>query len=129
MGQLVVMGASLMCTFGVAPSSLVVPPTARTNGVNMPAATIMDHKPMANIMPFGMCTSIANPTVASATSAALGVLTPMPCIPNTVTPWTPGSPTVMIGNMPALNNSSMCNCLWAGVITISMAGQFTVNVP
>lgn len=129
MGQLVVMGAMLTCSFGVAPSSMMVTPDIRTNGSKMPAATIMDFTPMKNILPFGMCTSAANPTVAAATAAAQGVLTPMPCIPNTIAPWTPGSATVMISKKPALNNSSMCNCMWAGVISISMAGQMTVNVP
>ena len=52
MAQLVVMGAMLRCTFGLAPSSLVVVPSAMVNGSTMAAATIMDHKPMANIMPF-----------------------------------------------------------------------------
>jgi len=72
--------------------------------------------------------SIANPTVAAATAAALGVLTPMPCIPVTM-PWTPGSPTVMIGGMPALNNTSMCTCAWGGMIQIGFPGQVTTNVP
>ena len=54
----------------------------------VPDANIMDHIPMsADIMPFGMCISPSNPTVASATAAAMGVLTPMPCIPNTPAPW------------------------------------------
>lgn len=89
MPKQVVNGALLQCSFGVAPSSLVVLPVNMVNVGGVPAANIMDHKPMMNIMPFGMCTSIANPTVASATSAALGVLTPMPCIPNTVAPGLP----------------------------------------
>ena len=40
----------------------------------MPAANIMDHVPMVNIMPFGMCITPSNPAVAAATAAALGVL-------------------------------------------------------
>ncbi len=127
MSQQVVSGALMTCTFGMAPSSLVVLPLNRTNAGGPPAANIMDFKPMVNIPPFGMCMSIANPTVASATAAAMGVLTPMPCIPVT-TPWTPGSPTIMIGNMPALNNTSMCNCCWAGVIQIGFPGQVTTNI-
>jgi len=126
----VCMGASMMCTFGLVPSSLVVlPPPKNTMTNQMPDANIMDHIPMVNIMPFGMCTSIANPTVASATSAALGVLTPMPCIPNTPAPWVPGAPTVLLGNSPALDNSSQLMCIWAGVITFVTPGEFTVEIP
>jgi Domain of unknown function (DUF4280) len=128
MGFQVVAGALLQCSFGAAPSSLSVLPANCTNAGGPPAANIMDYAPMVNIMPFGMCSSLANPTVASATAAALGVLTPMPCIPNTVAPWAPGSPTVMIANMPALNDSSTCMCAWAGVIKINMAGEFTVQI-
>jgi hypothetical protein len=73
--------------------------------------------------------SLANPTVAAATSAALGVLTPMPCIPATMTPWTPGSPTVQIGMFPALDNPSTCMCNWAGVITIVDPGQINEDIP
>lgn len=128
MGQQVVMGAMMTCAFGVAPSSLIVPPASRTMVSNMPAANIMDFKPIANIPPFGMCNSLSNPTVAAATAAALGVLTPMPCVPVT-TPWKPGSPTVQIANFPALNNASTCQCAFGGVITFSFAGQATTQVP
>jgi hypothetical protein len=41
----------------------------------------------------------------------------------------PGSPTVLIANNPALNNSSQCMCMWGGVITISSPGQMTTDVP
>ena len=124
----VCMGAMMTCSFGVAPSSLVVLPTNRVMTSNMPAATIMDHVPMMNVLPFGMCNSLANPVVASATAAALGVLTPMPCIPATVAPWTPGASKTMIGNMPALDNSCTLNCMWGGVISFSQPGQMQCEV-
>lgn len=127
MPQQVCMGASLMCSFGTAPTSLVVLPKSRVNSSNMPAANIMDSIPMVNVMPFGMCITVTNPAVAAATSAALGVLTPQPCIPVTPSPWTPGSATVLIGNLPAVNNTCTLNCTWGGVITVSNAGQQTVN--
>ena len=95
----VCMGAMMQCSFGVAPSSLVVLPTNKVMTNMVPDANIMDHIPMTNIMPFGMCTSIANPTVAAATAAALGVLTPMPCIPATPAPWVAGAPTVLAGKL------------------------------
>jgi hypothetical protein len=123
------MGATLMCSFGVAPSSLVVLPVNKTMTSYVPAANIMDHVPMVNILPFGMCSSIANPTVAAATTAALGVLTPMPCVPVIPAPWAPGSPTVMVGNMPALTNKCKLMCTWAGVIQVTVPGQFTEMIP
>ncbi|RFP08974.1 MULTISPECIES: DUF4280 domain-containing protein [unclassified Duganella] len=128
MGQQVCMGAMLKCSFGVAPGTLMVLP-ANAVLTAVPDANIMDNKPMANILPFGMCQSMANPMVAAATAAALGVLTPMPCIPATTAPWVPGSPTVLIGNMPALNNSSKLMCMWGGVIAINAPGQTTVSIP
>ena len=117
----------LACSFGAAPSSLVVLPANRVL-TGTPAANIMDHKPIVNIPPFGMCQSPSNPTVAAATAAALGVLTPMPCVPVTAAPWVVGSPTVLIGNMPALSNNSKLMCSWGGVIQISSPGQTTTQV-
>ena len=129
MAQQVVAGAQLQCSFGVAPSALIVTPQNKTMADGPPAANIMDNKPIANIPPFGMCNSPANPTVAAATAAALGVLTPMPCVPVTAAPWAPGAPTVLIGNMPALNNTSKCMCNWGGVISVLNAGSTKTMIP
>jgi hypothetical protein len=126
MPPLVTGGAMLMCSFGVAPSSLTVLPTNCVN-CTMAAANIMDNIPCVNILPFGVCSSPANPTVAAATAAALGVLTPMPCVPVTTAPWIVGAPTVLIGNMPALTVGSTLICNWGGVIQITMPGQFNVQ--
>ena len=89
MAKYVCMGAMLKCTFGMTPSSLMVTVPLRPMIQNKPKATIMDFAPLVNILPFGMCQSLSNPMVASATSAAMGVLTPMPCIPVIVAPWAP----------------------------------------
>ena len=124
----VVNGAILTCPFGVAPSTFVVTPENRVLSGNQPAANIMDFVPMKNIMPFGMCTTPSNPTVASATAAASGVLTPMPCIPVT-TPWKPGAPPVLLGFIPALDNTCTCQCTWGGVITVTSPGQVTEMIP
>jgi hypothetical protein len=129
MPQQVCMGAQMMCTFGVAPSPLVVLPVNRVFTDMVPDANIMDHIPMVNIMPFGMCMSPSNPAVAAATTAALGVLTPMPCIPVTPSPWAPGGITVNLGNFTTLDNISQLMCTWGGVITFVDAGEVTVNVP
>lgn len=128
MGFAVCGGAMCSCSFGVAPSALMVTPENKTM-TTMPLATIMDNVPLKNIMPFGMCTSIANPQVAAATAAALGVLTPMPCIPVTTAPWAPGSPTVLIANKPALNQNSKLICNWGGVIQVTNPGTTQIQVP
>jgi hypothetical protein len=121
-------GAQLQCSFGAAPSVFSATPKMVKTG-NMDAGNIMDHVPMLNIKPFGTCMSLANPTVAAATSAAMGVLTPMPCVPATTSPWVPGAPTVLVNNMPALNNTSKLMCMWAGVIQVVMPGQTTEMIP
>ncbi len=124
MGIHVVNGAQLACSFGAAPGTLTVIPTGPPVKVGgQLAGTIMDHKPMANIAPFGMCNTPSNPQVAAATSAAMGTLTPQPCIPVTSTPWSPGSASVTVGKQPGLTNSCTCTCQWGGVITISNPGQ------
>ncbi|MBM7868034.1 DUF4280 domain-containing protein [Heliobacterium gestii] len=129
MGNAVIGNGQLKCSFGQAPSVLMVLPTNRVMIGGAPAATIMDNKPVVNIPPFGMCMSLANPTVASATAAAMGALTPMPCVPLTPAPWAPGCPTVLIGSIPALNNSSKLMCAWGGVIEIIFPGQVQVQTP
>lgn len=128
MGFCVCGGAMLSCPFGAAPSTLNVLPENRTV-TTLPIATIMDNKPMVNVMPFGTCKSLANPTVAAATAAAGGVLQQMPCIPVTTAPWAPGSPTVLIGGKPALNNSSKLMCTWGGAISINNSGTMNIQVP
>ncbi|MGM9489729.1 DUF4280 domain-containing protein [Ideonella sp. YS5] len=129
MPQHVCNGATLMCSFGLAPSQLIVLPTDRVRTSNQPAATINDHQPMTNITPFGMCTSPSNPQVAAATAAAQGVLTPQPCLPATFTPWVPGAATVLLGGKPSLDNTCGCNCLWGGAIQVTNPGQFTESIP
>ena len=116
-----VAGAMMMCSFGMAPSSLgVVAPRPIVEG--RPAAAITDIAPGANIPPFAMCQSLANPTVAAATAAALGVLTPMPCIPATVAPWMNGATQTLIGGKPALTLGATCQCAYGGVIQILNPG-------
>src|ERR1700722_15003433 len=102
------MGAMMQCSFGLAPSSLVVLPVNRVLTQEVPDANIMDHIPMVNIMPFGACASPTFP--ATATTAALGVLTPMPCVPATPSPWTPGASNVMLAKFPTLDNVSQLMC-------------------
>lgn len=74
---------------------------------------------MLNIAPFGMCKTQANPQVAAATSAAMGVLTPMPCIPVVKAPWSPGASGAEIAEQKALTSDSKCSCMWFGSIEIT----------
>lgn len=128
MGLSAVTGATMTCTFGLAPAVLNALPTPKVMIEGRPAATIMDMAPMVNVPPFGMCNTPSNPAVAAATSAALGVLTPMPCVPVTAGPWKPGAAKTMIGGKPALESGSTCNCAYGGVITFIMAGAVKTTV-
>lgn len=122
MGKFVTNGAMLQCSQGMAPSPLTVLDPTRPKAGNMPMANIMDFAPMTNIAPFGMCRSMANPQVAAATSAAMGVLTPMPCVPVITAPWTPGGQS-KVSNFPALLDNCKCMCAWAGQISVANPGN------
>ena len=120
-GTATVTGAIMTCSFGMTPSALVASPgTVMVEG--RPAATITDIAPVTNVPPFGMCQSLANPTVAAATSAALGVLTPMPCVPAIAGPWAPGAAKTLVGGKPALVSGSTCVCAWGGTVQLTFTG-------
>jgi len=68
----VCMGAMMMCSFGVAPSSLVVLPTNRVQTNMVPDANIMDHIPMVNIMPLEDRPGTYRLMVAIPVSTAIG---------------------------------------------------------
>ena len=124
MSYYVCKGAKLKCSMGDQQSDLgVIHPTQPVylHGKNM--ANIMDNKPMMNIMPFGKCKSLANPTVAAATAANYGRLQPMPCIPNTTSPWMNGKTDTFIKGQPALLNTCKLMCVWAGMIEVTDEGQ------
>lgn len=119
----VVSSATVQCTFGMAPGTLMAIPKGPPVIIEgRPAATTLDMAPGANITPFALCMSLSNPAVAAATAAALGVLTPMPCVPAPVGPWKPGAAGTVINNMPALTVGSICNCAFGGVITVLNPG-------
>lgn len=109
----VVNTATLMCTCGSIPSKLVVLPIHREQIEYQYAANIIDCVPLVNILPFGVCATL------------LGG----PCVPATPGPWQPGSPTVILDNMKALDNISTLQCMVGGVITVLDPGQHTTMIP
>ena len=127
MGEFVCDGAQTSCTFGLAPADLKVTSQSDVLADGLPMATIVDFIPLVNIGTFGLFTSLADPDVAAATAAALGVLTPAPCVPSTLTPWTGGSPNVTLGGNPALLDDGTCACAFAGEISITSPGQAVVS--
>jgi hypothetical protein len=124
--------ATLKCDFAVPPgiSTFVVLPIHRMITSDQPAANINDHVPMTNVMPFGMCMSPSNPAFVSATAAAFGTPTPVPCTPVTPAPWVPGavSPPVILDGVPALDNISVLQCMLGGTITIAYPGEVTEEI-
>ncbi|MDR2089316.1 MAG: DUF4280 domain-containing protein [Clostridiales Family XIII bacterium] len=121
----VVSGATYMCVFGTAPGTLNVTSQVAVMVAGRPAATIMDVAPMSSISPCGMCTTVTNPTVAAATAAALGVLTPQPCIPVPVGTWL-GGKSPMISGKPGLANDAKLLCSYGGSLSIVSPGQTSV---
>lgn len=111
-------GASLQCSFGTAPSTFA----ASSVDVEATAAAgvVTDVSP-SNVPPFALCTSTANPAVAAAQGS------PQPCLP-VLTPWTAGASHVTVDGVPALDDSSQCQCAWGGVVTVASAGQTSVSV-
>ena len=113
------------CSFGAAPMPLTATTQQTVSMCSQLSATIMDNV----CTTCGMCSSLANPTVASATAAAMGALTPMPCAPVIVGPWATGCPTVLVCGKPLLNNTSKLMCAYGGVIQVTMTPAVTINTP
>lgn len=115
-------GAVLHCTQGMNDSSLSATPKC-VSLCNQDQANITDHLSMMNVKPFGRCRSLAYPPTASATAANFGRLTPMPCIPGTMTNWSAVDSYSQVGGQPALLNTAKLRCVYGGEITIVSPGQ------
>ena len=116
-------GATMQCTMGTSKAKLTVLPDRVTDLTGKPQANISDHKSFVNLGPFGRCRSMGFPATASATAAAQGTLTPMPCMHNTPIPWMGGKMDYLIKGQPALLKSCKCQCLWGGTISLVNDGQ------
>lgn len=115
--------ATMKCPFGDKTSKLTVLPNRSVFLSGEPMANVSDHVAMLNIAPFGKCSTTSFPPTGAATSSNHGVLTPMPCVPGTVSEWKNGKVDYAIKGSPALLKSSYCKCQWGGVITIIDDGQ------
>lgn len=119
----VVSTATIRCSFGTNTAKLMVYPDRTVFMTGKPMGNISDHTPLFNIFPFGRCKTTSFPATGAATAAAHGKLTPMPCIPCTMSPWMNGKNDVIVKGQPALLKSSYCQCQWGGIITITENGQ------
>jgi hypothetical protein len=115
--DLMTTGCLLECTMGLTPAPFKadeLPGAPKELG--MTAATIVQIIPGHNIPIFGMCMSPMNPTTASLTTAAQGVLTPGPCTPLPVAPWAPPSLTTNHFGIPLAVIDSKLACSYGGMI-------------
>lgn len=120
-------GAALKCSFGSTPAIFSSLPTSGVIAEGRPVGIDTDMVPILNLASFGLCKSLSNPTVASATTAAMGTLTPMPCVPVPGGSWKRPESKVLIGGRPALTSSSTLTCAWGGQISVQFAGQTSVE--
>ena len=120
-------GAMMRCTMGSSPAKLTVLPSRTVFLAGQPQANISDHQSMVNLAPFGLCRSLGYPATASATAAAHGHLTPMPCVHNTPAPWFVGKMDTLIKGQPALLQSCKCQCMWGGTISLINNGQVAIG--
>lgn len=121
--------ATIRCSCGDKCAKLTVYPDRTVFLTEKPMANISDYVSMYNIAPLGKCHTVAYPPTGSATAANHGHLTPMPCVPGTVSEWINGKSDYIIKGKPALLKSSYCRCKWGGIITITNDGQVDTGNP
>lgn len=114
------MCAVCKCSFGAAPTPLMVVPPTMTMATTGFSASIMNSKPFVNIIPFGICNSPMYPT------RLVPPFIPGPCFAPIASPWICGSPTVLLPSGPLLNKISMTICSLGGVIQIIAPGTPTI---
>ena len=127
MGAYVTDGATIICPFGTSPATLRVTSQMKVKMNGKPVATIQDASFPINIPGFGMCTSLTNPAVASATAAALGVLTPQPCTFSSAGTWFPTQMKVTACGKPCLTSGAQIMCMTGfQQCSVTNTGQFKV---
>ena len=122
-------GSFAECTCGTAPGELIADFDTGAMSDGAIVLTIDMIVAEVNIPSFGLCDSLVNPEVATATAAAGGVTTPQACVPVVVDSWAPGSLTASETGAGYVNDSSICTCSWGGVISITSALGVTMTIP
>lgn len=125
MGQIITSGSMMTCSFGMSPCPFQAI-SASTVLSKTPVGTIQDTS-LASIATFGMCSSLSNPSVSAATTAALGVLTPMPCLPLISGSWFPPQ-KILVKGSPILTSDSKCICAYGGNISFISSIQMNVII-
>lgn len=127
MGNAVPAGAMCKCDKSTNPKGVSLISLGMVKIGVMSVATEKDFMPVANIPFFGflMCNSQSHPGYAAA--QATGALPPCAYAPAGT--WTKTSPSVEIGGMKVLNDSSELKCMWGGTITIGSGAAKKVQVP
>ena len=122
-------GSTAEYTCGTTPAELIADfDTLATAGGSI-VLTIDMIVAEVNIPSFGDCDSLLNPEVSTATAAADGVLTPMPCVPVVVDSWTPGSLLSNEVGIAYVNDESICTCSYGGEISIVDALGIEMEIP
>ncbi len=122
-------GSFAECTCGTTPAELLADFDTGATADGSIVLTIDMIVAEVNIGSFGDCDSLLNPEVSTATAAAEGVLTPMPCVPVVVDSWTPGSLTASETGVGYVNDTSICTCSYGGEISIVDALGVTMEIP
>lgn len=127
MGMCVCGGAAIACSFGAAPSRLRCCPTIRRSAVcrwlrlwtTNPGKYLALRHVYVHVQPTG----------GGGHSRGHGGADPDACMPGDYRALGARCPTVLIGNKPALNQTSKLMCSWGGVIQITNPGTMNIQVP
>ena len=115
-------GNMCKCSFGLTP----IPLTAFNVTVNVEGTPIVTNTDTSTLISFGMCKTPTNPAVAAVIASSFGTVQQAPCKSVIITPWLNTKNTVLACGKPVCTNSSTCQCMWGGTISIINIKNHTV---
>ncbi|HEU4323895.1 MAG TPA: PAAR-like protein [Roseiflexaceae bacterium] len=104
-------GAQLRCSVGSTPSVLIATSAVTVVTEGKVLASVMDHVPIANIPPFGVCS-----------------ITGGPCVPVLPAPWTPSLTGLVTVSAPILPFNSTLLCAVGGQIMVADCNQNSITM-